>query len=350
MEQVGPVLAALIGFGTLAFSLVQWFRNRGDRPSAELRPIAADKAGQRLLNQLKAPAGVDALLAFIDDQGPQWDTRDFYVCELSAFANLERLNAINESAPTPTSLLVRGRYFIEAAWRARGRGRADTVTDAQWEKFYGLLRQAKADLLASAEASPEDPTPHGQLLVVARGLDDDDDDDAAQVAFERAVELDPDNYRAHIEMLTYLSPRWKGGPEEVAAFVEQATRDAPDGDERHMLKVAQHVDAWSYLLRIERKPKAAATLLKNDAVIDDIVTAYERSLGHPAHERRKNSVHWHNLAAFAFFMCQRPEFTAVELERIGKAFTLYPWIYAAEDEGAQDVIERAKLVTRASVG
>ncbi len=349
MNNIGPIMAALIAFGTLGYYVFQAIQNRRTGgPRSKISPLLGDEVGQRVAKTLKQPAGVDELIALLDECGTDFDARDFYVHELAPLASLERLNQLNETAPTATTLLARGVHFIDAAWRARGRGNADSVSKTQWQKFQELLDQARNDLEASAEAAPDDPTPLGQLMIALRGLDAPLEQSTE--TFEKAVAIQPDHYRAHWAMLTQLSPRWGGEPEDLTSFVSSAVQNAEVGSPLHMLIIGSHLDTWSDRLVIQKRKKAADQFLQNQAVCDEMVSAYEASLGAEAFEERKTSIYLRNQAAFAFFMFQRPELTQVELTKIGKAFTEYPWIYGRTgEEETEDVIERAKLITRHSL-
>ncbi len=114
-------------------------------------------------------------------------------------------------------LMVEGESEIEAAWDARGPGRAYTVTREGWKGFHIHLNRA-SDALRGAwtlqPAAPEAPT---KMIAIAMSRRDKKGE-STRVWFDRAVEAQMDYPRAYEKYLLSLTPRWGGDYQKMHQF------------------------------------------------------------------------------------------------------------------------------------
>jgi hypothetical protein len=201
---------------------------------------------------------------------------------------------------------------------------------------------AKQDLLAAAQGDPQDPTPHANLIVVAKA--ESAPTDVAFQHFAAAVARHPDNFIAHDAMLSKLSRRWGGSDEAMFDFVRRRAAEAPPGSDLPMLLFEAHLDVWSYIMSFDHDTQRALAYIGQPNVRQELHAAYARSLGGNCRVRA-STIHYRNAAAFTFYLQQDLQRLRAELERIGQGFTEYPWIYnRGRDQETIDVVTMAKMV------
>jgi len=113
-------------------------------------------------------------------------------------------------------LLLTADSELRIAWLRRGRATADQVTADNWDLFDSRLDRADDALIAAAELEPNCPEiPHLMIFVetyLDRGRD------RMEHWFERAMQLNGDDYFACLAKLEYLEPRWHGSEAEMLGF------------------------------------------------------------------------------------------------------------------------------------
>jgi hypothetical protein len=105
-------------------------------------------------------------------------------------------------------LLCLGARLLQWSWDARGYGRGADVSGKKWGEFKRRLEQTRETLLKCAEKSPDDPTPWSYLIMVATWSSDEDA--VKQTYFDNAIKRDPENWSAHMHLITALYEKWGG--------------------------------------------------------------------------------------------------------------------------------------------
>lgn len=141
----------------------------------------------------------------------------------------------SESSQSSIPFTIRGLFYINYAWDARGSGYAHTVSDSSYKLFKERLLQAKKDLELAYSKNPSDGNAPASLIRVAMGLNLGRE--YMETQFKNAVTADPFNYKAYSAKLEYLMPRWHGSKEEVTNFVNEIKRIAPEGSRLRLLTV-----------------------------------------------------------------------------------------------------------------
>lgn len=335
----GAIIFGVVLLASVAFLVVRRLRFRTGR--GDLRPVTSDPRAQGVLREVKK-GNAAALLAFIDALGEDWDGRDFYLAELVPYCKRQSVDSLCTSRPVPLAFLIRGCHGIHWAWEARGRGAATTVSPRARALYEERLRSAEADLLRAAQGDPRDPTPYARLITIARATHPAPE--TVWSFLSQALARQPDHFGAHKAMLSFLSRRWGGSAEAMLRFARERAAAAPPGSDLPMLVLEAHLDVWSDMLSFGDGPRAAQAYLGSPQVRQDVYGWYARSLGGPL-QPRHNTVHYRNSAAMFFSLVQDVGAARQELQRIGKAFTEYPWVYLREgDQETIDVIAATKAV------
>lgn len=188
-------------------------------------------------------------------------------------ADFDRVYAVvaRELAGTPEPLLLKGEFYLQWAWDARGGGTAAEVSEENMGLFRERLGIAQEALSQAYELDKSDPRAAVAMVRACRGLGDDRP--AMEKWFNRAMAADPDAYEACAQKLEYLEPFWYGNGrlDEVQKFVRECRES---GNFRGRIPLIL-VDAQLRLARLTNDP---AAYLSNPHVWEGIRGAYEAQL------------------------------------------------------------------------
>jgi hypothetical protein len=113
------------------------------------------------------------------------------------------------------ALVLEGEFQIKQAWKARGSGYANTVTQEGWKSFHEHLVQARECFTRAWELRPDLPLAPDQMMTVALG-----DSGLAEMRlwFDRTLVAQIDYPHAWSEMRWGLRPRWYGDLDSMLAL------------------------------------------------------------------------------------------------------------------------------------
>jgi Domain of unknown function (DUF4034) len=166
----------------------------------------------------------------IDDS--QWED---FIAKLQSWADAY------PQSPAPRIAL--GDCYVTWAWKARGSGYANTVTDEGWRLMKERLGKARGYLEEAEKLSVKDPEVYNALLRVALGQGWGKDE--MNEVFQKGIELEPNYQQLYESKAYFLLPRWYGKPGEWEAFAEESA-NARGGDEGDILyMMIARSQAWS---------------------------------------------------------------------------------------------------------
>jgi hypothetical protein len=226
-------------------------------------------------------------------------------------------------------LLVQGAHGVFWAWEARGAARAEHTQQQQFELFFKRLRFAENCLDDVVDRDPYDTTARAFLLTSGVGRQVDLDEE--QRRFQDVVKRYPLHKWAHGAMQQYLCRKWFGSHEQMFAFARQTSGYAPPGSQLHGGLVEAHIEMW-----LDLPSGEDVEYMKRPDVVAEIRTAAERSILHPAYQRRPGWPKLHNSFAFAFWQTGDMQAAADQFGLIGGGYiTDHPWHYM----GGADPVE-----------
>lgn len=274
------------------------------------------------------------------------DEREFYVEALADWKKRPPfMDAWVEASPTcAEAWLIRGAHGIQWAWEARSSARAEDVAENAWPIFYERLKQAWSDLHQAVELNPADPTPFGHLIPCAMGLQLE-----KEVVFsclQNTMDRSAMSWKAHSATLWYLCKKWFGSHEEMFDFARTVSANVPDGSGLHALIPVAHQERWLYAAAFDQDEDLAGNYYEQPDVRSEILDAYRRSLGSPAHRTNKSTRYQSSF--FAFGLLQGHAFTQAfaEMERLGNVVPKFPW--ALLGDPAEKFIQ-AKEIAKANL-
>lgn len=147
--------------------------------------------------------------------GPNADESDWKML----FDSLNKwIAAKPESAAARISL---AQAYMGYAWKARGGGYADSVTDEGWEKYRERVEMASATLAEAAKLKEKCPYWYEtmQTVALAQGWDKSQ----ARELMEQAVAFEPDYYHFYREHANSLQTKWYGDEREIESFTEEVS-------------------------------------------------------------------------------------------------------------------------------
>lgn len=133
-------------------------------------------------------------------------------------AKLEQWAKAKPTSITPQVLLVDS--WENFAWKARGTGFSNTVTDEGWKRFRTRTEKAEQLLTASSRLSEKCPEWYLAGLTLARSQGWERAE--MEQMFAEGTALEPTYYYLHQAKAGYLLPRWYGEEGEWERFAEEA--------------------------------------------------------------------------------------------------------------------------------
>jgi Domain of unknown function (DUF4034) len=187
--------------------------------------------------------------------------------------------------------LLKGQFYTDYAWAARGGGDANTVTEEGWKLFAERLAVAEESLNRAWELNPKDvETPIAFLKVE---LGQSKGRERMELWFQRAMALDPNNYDACYKKLYYLEPKWYGSEEALLDFGRECVQSKEWGGRVPLILL----DAHLAIRRYYDKPKQD-DYWKLPEVWPDIQAAFDRFF-----ELNPGVTKWYQNYAWYAYLC-----------------------------------------------
>lgn len=184
--------------------------------------------------------------------------------------------------------LLRGAFYLNYAWEARGKDWARNVPEEAWPIFKQRIQQAKEDLLKATQLNNNNAVAWEELIVVAFAADLPHE--TMEEYYQKALEVQPSSYYGRINKMEYLSPRWKGSKEELVQFIDECFKDS----EQHPSLATACAHGYLDLDGIYKREKTEELYLQK--IWDKVEKAYEWALSHDELRIKSNFVYLASLA------------------------------------------------------
>jgi len=185
--------------------------------------------------------------------------------------------------------LLKGRYHIDEAWRLRGSGYSDKVTDDGWKGFSEQLLTAETALEKGWKLDPTNVEFPYEMLSVELGQGKG----RARMEqwFERAMKLNTNGAGICKRKLRYLEPKWHGSAAEMLKFARECAASEDWGSEVLLMPLHAHESLAGYAKR-----EGNTNYWKSPAIWREIKSALDRY-----YSRYPDDVSWrHNYAMHAY--------------------------------------------------
>ncbi|HEY2548742.1 MAG TPA: DUF4034 domain-containing protein [Candidatus Acidoferrum sp.] len=174
--------------------------------------------------------------------GGNWKVLEFYVGVYETFLGpnadesdwkmfFDSLNQWVKTKPeSAAARLCLAEAYVGYAWKARGSGYADSVTDHGWELFRERVAMASATLAEAARLKEKCPFWYEtmQTVALAQGWDKSQ----TRELMELGIAYEPDYYHFYREHANSLQTKWYGDEGEIESFTEEVSDrvSGPKGD------------------------------------------------------------------------------------------------------------------------
>jgi len=134
---------------------------------------------------------------------------------------LNSLASWSKQKPTSvTAKVALAAAWQRYAWKARGDGTAETVSDTAWEVFGERLASARQALSEASDL--KERCPYWYEIALWVGIGQSSGREALDKLFDAGVELEPTFYYLYQTKATYLLPRWGGTAGEWEKFAHDS--------------------------------------------------------------------------------------------------------------------------------
>src|SRR5262249_27262518 len=113
------------------------------------------------------------------------------------------------------ALVLEGQYHMNEAWKARGSGWSDSVSEGGWKAFADHLAQGRTGVSGAWGRNPDRRLAAACMIEVAMG---ESGVEEMRRWFDRAVSAQIDYPRAWSAMRWGLRPRWHGSEDAMLAL------------------------------------------------------------------------------------------------------------------------------------
>lgn len=222
-------------------------------------------------------------------------------------AKLEQWSKSHPKSITPRILLAE--VWQNYAWKARGNGYSNTVTDEGWDKFRSRIE--KASKLLTQSFRPQEKCPEWYLAALIVAKAEGWERNQMEEVFAEGAVLEPTYYYLHQAKAAYLLPRWFGEEGDWEEFAEQAA-DRIGGEQGDILFFAIYSNMMSYhsIDFMNTHQKHAGRLVSGFRAIEKLYGSSPQRL---------------NEAALFSFFAGDPKTTDELMKRIGDDFDESVW-------------------------
>jgi hypothetical protein len=226
------------------------------------RAAMSDLAGVLEDKSLPIEEVAEACAALLDTVGrnPKEVTNAYNMIERPLFKNWPKAGA---------AYFVKGQFYYQFAWRARGGGYADKVTEKGWKAFQENLAVAEKAFNQAWALDPKDARIPTEMIEMA--VSQQKERPEMERWFDRAMNLNTNNYDACSKKLRYLSPNWYGSPEEMTGFGRECVESPKWGGRVPLILVDAHWQSAQWLYPAQRR-----VYWRDANVWADIKSAYEK--------------------------------------------------------------------------
>jgi hypothetical protein len=194
--------------------------------------------------------------------------------------------------------------FVDKAWRDRGTGWADSVTEKGWEGFADNLQLAEKILTKGWDVDPTDEDLPITMITVCMGRSHPRPE--MEKWFQRAMKLNPNSYDAALAKEYYLEPKWLGSDTDCLAFGRECVTTREWGGHVPLVLRLIHHKLQTYYKINE------VEYYSRPYVWNDIHSSYERFFeANPKEVSHRHNYAWdaYRSAQYKVFLDQLPLFT-----------------------------------------
>jgi len=214
------------------------------------------------------------------------------------------------------ALVLKGQNEINEAWKARGDGFANAVTEDGWRNFRSHLSAARNALTEASNLQPDFPLAPCLMISVSLG---DSDITEMRAWFDRAVAAQIDYPGAWSEMRWGLRPRWYGNEEAMLALGKAAVNTG-----RFDTDVPRKFIDCVYDVESEEGIPAGSHIFGRSDIWPQLEKIYQGYIAEPSQSRQQNG--WRT--SYAVIACYAGKYDVARTQLEALNWTPQPDILA----------------------
>jgi hypothetical protein len=215
------------------------------------------------------------------------------------------------------------------AWIARTAKRAVDVSEDNATRYIRLLEEALEYLTRADQLNDEDAEICARTIRVLMGLNAEEEQTLSY--FNAAASFIPHHLMAHLMMLNYLTPKWKGSVEAMHDFAD--TRYAEGGSSLLIvLKLFAITEEWLWYNMNDENEKHKQ-FFKDESFNNSIVELYNNY--REEEDGQLLIPYVYNYFAFLFWKMDKKELARELIKKIPGQMTIYPWAYMGVESNKQ---------------
>ena len=227
----------------------------------------------------------------------------------------------------PEAFYLHGTASLNQAWKERGGGPGNSLTQKQRDGFLHYLKQADKALRTALELDPAYGDVYGSLIRCQMGLGLREEGNRW---FLEAKKVDPGRLDYALAMLSQRTPKWGGSRERMFAFaMEDDVGDNPVC--RAGLIAAAHYECWQSL----ENQAERGQYYRQTKVREQLLSAYNQLLKNPLSPQAGFRERYQHLLALnvyslTFLFMNEKGKAKKAFKKIGRHYTALPWVYRDE--------------------
>lgn len=238
-------------------------------------------------------------------------------------------NWVSQEQSSSIANLFAGVSLTLQAWTARTAARGADVSEERAEVFLTLLEKAAEHLKIADDLNPDDAEVCARTIRVYMGLGVERE--VVEGYFTAANSIQPGHFMAHMMMINYLSPKWRGSIEEMYDFANNQFAES-NSSLLMTLPLFAVIEEWLYYGMTDDKENEDQ-VFKNEELKETIKTMYS---DYREEETDRLLIPYvYNYFAFVFHMFGESELARDAVTKIQDKMTVYPWAYIGLDKNKQ---------------
>lgn len=225
------------------------------------------------------------------------ELRSYYLSVAASTVGVERWITPDSGL----SLLLRGAGLLTSAWPLRRDGVDGALSEAGTELWFRLVRRAEEDIMEALRLDPGLTDAWIWSIALSRALGLPAEEHRRR--FERLIEIEPDNWYGHMQMLLALSPKWGGSAEAMFAFARDRAAACPATHIPALVVPAyrEHNLHEAYLAEPDDPDQSLSlTFWEPEVVMDEVWDAAQASFWHDDYQTSLLTPIVWNYFAYAF--------------------------------------------------
>ncbi len=171
---------------------------------------------------------------------------------------------------------IMGRHKVHLAWDYRGSGWSNSVSEDGWKNFYKELQNSKEYLKKSLKIDPNNYLAIVYCIAISKGLGESVKQKT--IYFNYALNIDPEDKAAYLEMQESLMPKWGGSLPMLRTFWQDIHKSSLLNLDIYLLPVEAHEEIAENYTYDPVTKKINESYFSEETVWNDIKTAFERYL------------------------------------------------------------------------